>query len=214
MIELRDVEFRYRTGGLMLRVPELTVDHGLTMIVGANGSGKSTLLRLIAGVEKPTKGSIAIHGVDLWRNEAEARACLAYVPERPEVAPYATILDVLRFVAGLRRVDADSIWPALSRVELDAFASMTIRELSLGQRRRVLLAAALIGEPPVVILDEPLDAMDAKGRAMIIDWLDQKRRDDATIIVVSHEIEPFAELIDATFVVDRGSVASAPSAPS
>src|SRR3954466_1056462 len=102
MIVLRDVTFGYDDARLTIDVPSLELDRGLTLVVGPNGSGKSTLLRLIRGVEAPRTGSISVSGHDLWRDEVAARRSLAYVPESPELTPYATVIDVVQLVASLR----------------------------------------------------------------------------------------------------------------
>src|SRR5579884_2283865 len=96
VITLRDVSFAYEPRRTALVVPSLDIAPGLTLVVGPNGAGKSTLLRMIAGVDAPTQGRITICDRDLWRDEVEARRALAFVPENPELTPYATLFDTLR----------------------------------------------------------------------------------------------------------------------
>mgnify|MGYP003694675093 CR=1 FL=1 len=101
-ISFRGVRFAYQAGVTVLDVPELEIGPGLTLLRGANGAGKTTLLRLAAGVERPDAGTIAIDGRDLWVEEARARKPIAYVPEQPDLTPYATIAEILSLVARLR----------------------------------------------------------------------------------------------------------------
>jgi ABC-2 type transport system ATP-binding protein len=91
-----------RGGPPALACDALDVHPGLTLVVGPNGAGKSTLLRVVAGVERPELGEVRLLGHDAWRDEAAARRTLAYVPEHPELTPYATVDEVLRLVARLR----------------------------------------------------------------------------------------------------------------
>jgi len=199
------IQFSYDGEHPVLDVASLTLGAGLTLVVGPNGAGKSTLLRLAAGVERPARGSVTVAGADLWRQEVEARRVLAYVPEYPELTPYATIVDVMQLVARLRRLPSSSVAEALDRVGLLEVAWRTIRELSMGQRRRALLAAALLGEPRVVILDEPLETMDLDTRDVVLEWVRSRCAAGAAVLVATHDLEPFAE--EATAVVAmRGGV--------
>ena len=147
MIRFRGIEFSYDGRTPALVIPSLDVGAGLTILVGPNGAGKSTLLRIVAGVERPTSGTVTIDDLDLWQSEVEARRHLAYVPEHPELTPYASIADVLQLVARLRGEPRSAAANALDRVGLLEVAWHTVRELSMGQRRRALFATALIGDP-------------------------------------------------------------------
>jgi ABC-type multidrug transport system ATPase subunit len=206
MIALRGVEFSYDGVRAALTVPSLDVAPGLTMVVGANGSGKSTLLRIAAGVERPRKGTVSVDGHDLWRDEVAARRSLAFVPEHPELTPYASIADVLQLVARLRGATYDDVANALDRVGLLEVAWHTVRELSMGQRRRALFATALLGDPQTVILDEPLETMDQAMRDLIIAWTQERRSRGATVLLATHDLQPFAEVVDSVIVVREGGI--------
>jgi len=209
VIELHQVAFGYDPARATLEVPELRVDKGVTLVVGANGSGKSTLLRLIAGVERPRQGTITIDSFDLWRDgvqEVSARRLLAYVPEMPELTPYATVLEVLQLVASLRGAPVAAVVSALDRVGLFDLANRTVRELSMGQRRRAMLATALVGEPRVVILDEPLETLDAEMRIFVRAWVAELRGRGATVLVATHDTAAFAEMTDFVLRVTAGRI--------
>lgn len=206
VIELQDVTFGYDARRTALEVPSLTIPAGVTLVVGQNGSGKSTLLRLIAGVDPPSRGTIRIDSLDLWRDEVEARRKLAYVPETPELTPYATIADVLQLVASLRGAAMESVVNALDRVGLFELAGRTVRELSMGQRRRAMLASALVGDPRVIILDEPLETLDVEMRAFIVEWVASLRVAGAAVLVATHDVASFTAVTDRTLAVDAGRV--------
>ena len=192
MIQLFDASFAYRPGEPVLDGADLAIPEGLTLLVGRNGCGKSTLLKLAAGVERPDRGRVEIDGRDLWREEATARAGLAYVPEQPDLTPYASVAEILRLVCRLRGEPPARAGEALAAAGLAGLGGRSVRELSMGQRRRAVLAAAFIGTPRHVLLDEPLEAMDRGARGDVLAWIDGLLAAGAAVLVVSHDIEPFA----------------------
>lgn len=192
MIELRGVTFGYAHGRPVLAGVDLAIGPGLTLVVGPNGSGKSSLLKLAAGVEAPERGEVWVDGADLWRDEVAARRGLAYVPEQPELTPYATLGEILDLVCRLRGEPRRSGGEALARLGLGGLARRSVRELSLGQRRRALLAAARIGAPRHVLLDEPLESLDVATRDDVIAWIDGLVAGGAAVVAVSHDLAPFA----------------------
>ena len=204
MIALRDVRFSYGRGPDAFGCETLELPAGVTLLLGPNGAGKSTLLKLLAGVEQPTSGTITIDGRDVWRDEVAARASLAYVPEHPDLTPYATVGEVLGLVCRLRGRPVDDGVNALTTVGLGTLGDRSVRELSMGQRRRAVLAAAFIGEPMTLLLDEPLEAMDRAMRAWLTSWITDSAARGATVVVATHDVEPFVSLARRAVVVTRG----------
>jgi ABC-type multidrug transport system ATPase subunit len=204
MIALRDVRFSYGKAPVALTCDMLDIGPGVTLLLGPNGAGKSTLLKLIAGVEHPTEGTVSIDGHDLWRNEVAARAALAYVPEHPDLTPYATVAEVLGLVCRLRGRPARDGEDALTMVGLDGLGSRSVRELSMGQRRRAVLAAAFVGTPTTLLLDEPLEAMDRAMRTWLLSWIAAANARGATVVIATHDIEPFVDLARRALVVADG----------
>ncbi len=193
MIRFKGVHFTYRRGEPVFKGADLSLARGLTLVLGPNGSGKSTLLKLAAGIERPDHGIAEIQGFDLWREEIAARRLLAYVSEQPDLTPYATIRDVVYLVCRLRSAPLDRGREVLERVGLWQIANRSIRQLSAGQRRRAVLAAAWIGTPQVAILDEPMESLDRAIRAEILAWIDRLLAAGAAVVIATHEIEPFLE---------------------
>lgn len=204
MIRFRGVSFTYDGAGSVIANADLDVGAGLTLLVGPNGCGKSTLLKLAAGVERPDAGTVRIEGHDLWAEEVAARRGLAYVPEQPDLTPYATLAEILKLVCRLRGEPTDRGMEALSSCGLAGLERRSVRELSMGQRRRAILAAAMIGEPRVILLDEPLEAMDRQMRGTILRWVDGHREAGRCIVVVTHDIEPFVPTAARAAVVRNG----------
>lgn len=207
MIELQGVSFSYDGDSAILSDAGAAIGEGLTLVVGPNGCGKSTLMKLMAGVERPDRGIIRIDGRDLWRDEAAARARLAYLPEHPDLPPYVTLAEALSLVCRLRGVGVAAAREGLRQAGLGHVAGRSVRELSLGQRRRALFAAARIGDCGTLLLDEPLEAMDQVIRAEILAWLAGRLERGATAVVVTHQTAPFLPMAGRVMTTRGGALA-------
>jgi ABC-type multidrug transport system ATPase subunit len=204
VIELDGVRFGYDRDAPVLAGVDLRLGPGLTLLVGPNGCGKSSLLKLLAGVERPDAGRVLLLGHDLWRDEVAARRGLVYVPEHPDVTPYASILELLWLVCRLRGEPLERAEAALAEAGLEGRGHASVRELSAGQRRRALLAAAWIGAPSVALLDEPLESLDRELRDHVLLWIATLAANGTAAVVVSHQLEPFVPLATAALTVREG----------
>jgi len=191
MIRFEGVSFSYEEDEPVLTSVNLEIGPGLTLFLGPNGSGKSTLLKIAAGVEKPDSGAVTVDGLDLWKAEAEARRRLAYLPEQPDLTPYATLKEILGLVCRLRGEPLDAGLSSLEFFGLLPLAHRSVRELSMGQRKRAVWAAVLVGSPGYLLLDEPLETLDRGIRGEVVAWMLKRVREGAAVAVVSHAIEPF-----------------------
>jgi len=213
VIRLEGVTFAYAERRRVFSGLDLEIPPGVTLLLGPNGSGKSTMLKIIAGVDPPIDGRVWVGGHDLWREEAAARECLAYVPEHPDVTPLARIDEVVGLVCALRGLPRERAVEALETVGLARLRRFSVRDLSLGQRRRVLLAAALVGEPRVLLLDEPLETLDRRMQDLVIEWVGRRRKAGATIVIATHELRAFAPLADRCVGLDGGRLVEAEAVP-
>jgi len=211
-IEAVDVRFATPSGALQaLADCSLDVAAGsFTVIIGPNGCGKSTLLRLVAGLLEPSSGSVLVGG-ELPR-AGDGRVGLAF--QQPRLVPWRSTLDnvalpleLAGIAVGERR---DRALQALERVGLTGVAELRPRQLSGGMAQRAALARALIGDPPVLLLDEPFSALDALTRETFDAelqrlWLERRR----TVIGVTHSVSEAVALADRVIVMTPrpGSVA-------
>jgi len=206
MIRFKNVTFSYEKDEHVLDSINLELSPGLTLLLGPNGCGKSTLLKLGSGVEKPDSGHITIDGHNLWKDEVAARNTIAYLPEQPDLTPYATLREILNLVCRLRGEPLEKGKEALRFFDLNKVSGRTVRELSLGQRRRAVFAGCLIGNPKHILLDEPLEGMDRSIQKEILEWIFRHTRDGAVVTVVSHSFEKFIELASHAATVKNGNV--------
>ena len=149
---------KHRGGRLVLDDVELVVEaEERVVLLGENGSGKSTLIALVVGLLVPDRGTVTIGGVRLDRDRAAALARVGYAADRPDFPEHLRVDEWLALVASLRGA---KVTPDLA-VGLEAIERVPLRALSLGQKRRVAVASARIGNPPLLVMDEPTNALDA-----------------------------------------------------
>jgi ABC-2 type transport system ATP-binding protein len=182
---------------------------GVTGILGPNGAGKSTLLRCLAGLSGWDSGEIRIGGVDPARRVADARRRIGFMPERVAFPLEMRVWRYLRYVAEMKGIDrrerADSVDIVLARAGLSAARSRIIGNLSKGYRQRVGLAQALLGEPSVLILDEPSAGLDPLNVMEFRDVIRHCARDRA-VLVSTHMLSEARLLCDSVVVMSGGAV--------
>ena len=194
-----------------LEAVDLTVGAGeFVSLLGPSGSGKTTMLRLIAGFDAPSSGRIEIGGRDMTDVPAHRRP-VGVVFQNLALFPHLTVAGNVAFGLQVRRTSrtetASRVADALRLVELPNLQDRRIHELSGGQRQRVALARALVLQPDVLLLDEPLSALDLKLRQMLQDELKQiQRRSKATFVFVTHDQDEALRLSDRIAVVNRGRI--------
>lgn len=183
----------------------------LTALLGPSGSGKSTLLRIIAGLDQPDTGSVAISGSDATRLPPQRRD-VGFVFQHYAPFRHLTVRKNVAFGLEIRRRPKAEIRgrvdELLSLVHLESFADRYPAQLSGGQRQRMALARALAVEPQVLLLDEPFGALDAQVRKELRSWL-RRLHDElhVTTVIVTHDQEEAMEIADTIVVMSDGAVA-------
>lgn len=189
--------------GLDIRIPK-GVFVGL---IGHNGAGKSTTLKMLNGVLRPTSGRILVDGVDVHAEPQEARRRLGAVPEEPPLYEYLTAREHLELVQEIRGTpDPAELDEALHLTGLREDANRLIREYSQGMRRKTALAAALLGSPPVLVLDESLNGLDPPSAALVKDALRKRVDAGATVLLSTHVLETVERVADRVIMLAHGKV--------
>jgi len=177
-------------------------------LVGPNGAGKTTTLRVVVGLLKPDAGSIRIGGIDALSNPVAAKQITAWLSDEPMIYDKLTPYEYLEFVAGLWRID-----PAVAQgrareligwLGLEPHAHERCEGFSRGMRQKVALAGALVHDPKLIILDEPLTGLDAGTARQVKDVLRGRVREGGTVIMTTHILEVAERMADRIGVIARG----------
>lgn len=170
---------------------------------GENGAGKTTVIRALLGL-LPFSGQATVAGHDVRRAGRQARAAIGYVPQQLALYDELTALGYLRFMGGLRHAPADQPPALLARVGLEEHAAKPVGALSGGMRQRLALAGALLGDPPVLVLDEPTASLDAAARTDFQGLLGELHAPGHSLLITSHRLEEVAALADRVLVLRQG----------
>ncbi len=210
MLELRDLSRRYgqtiALDGLSLSVP----DGEVVGFVGPNGAGKTTAMRIALGVLEPDTGEVLRNGDPVTRRQQRV---FGYMPEERGLYPKMRVDRHLRYLAALHGLedaaasDAAARWS--ERLGIAEHAEKPIEELSLGNQQRVQLAAALVHDPPVLILDEPFSGLDPIGTDVMSDVLAERAAAGTAVIFSSHQLELVERICDRVAIVNRGRMVAA-----
>ncbi|HEX5385406.1 MAG TPA: ABC transporter ATP-binding protein [Gemmatimonadales bacterium] len=180
-------------------------------LVGPNGAGKTTTLRSIAGIVRPTAGTIRIAGYDLARDPVSAKRALAFVPDEPHLFDYLTVEEHLRFIGRLYGVaDVGARMAALlAELELTDKRNVLPGELSRGMRQKLAIACGLLHEPKALVLDEPLTGLDPVGIRRLKETIRRRAAAGAAVILSSHLLHLVEEVCDRVLVMRQGRVLAA-----
>jgi len=203
MIRLEQVS---KSFGALTAVAPLDVDVRLgetLAVIGRNGSGKTSLLRMLVGLSRPTSGRVLLDGqVPGAREWRRLRAGLGYMPERIDFHEHLSGQKTLTFFARLRGVDPQAVEPLLESVGLSAAGGKKVGTYSKGMRQRLNLAQALLGDPPLLVLDEPVEGLDPQGVRRFFDLLGHV--EGRTVVFTSHRLPRMAVRVDRICVLSGG----------
>jgi ABC-2 type transport system ATP-binding protein len=178
--------------------------------LGPNGAGKSTTLRMLTGMIQPTSGSATICGFDLARQTIELKRNVGFVPESGAVFESLTGLEYLTMVAALYDIPEDAAverirqFIAFFELSFDTLTDKLLGAYSKGMRRKVVITAALLHNPPVVLFDEPLDGLDANAAVGFKALIQTLARDGRTIVYSSHILDVVERVCDRVIIIDKG----------
>ncbi len=178
-------------------------------LLGPNGAGKSTLINIIAGITKPTSGLAKVKGFDVQDQYRRARRSVGIVPQELVFDPFFSVRNMLRLQSeyfGLGAKNHAWVDELIERLELADKADTTLRQLSGGMKRRVLIAQALVHNPPVLILDEPTAGVDVQLRQTLWNFTRELNEQGKTIVLTTHYLEEAEELCDRIGILKSGKL--------
>jgi ABC-2 type transport system ATP-binding protein len=209
MIEVNNIVKQY---GSHLAVDHLSfrVEKGqIYGFLGPNGAGKSTTMNIITGYLASNEGTVVINGHDILEEPEEAKKCIGYLPEIPPLYQDMTVMEYLHFVAGLKGVqkseEEEILTDIIEKTYLESVKDRLIKNLSKGYKQRVGLAQALVGNPEILILDEPTVGLDPK-QIIEIRSLIKELAQDHTVILSSHILSEVSAICDQIMIISHGKL--------
>jgi ABC-2 type transport system ATP-binding protein len=208
MIRLQQVGYRYRRN-IALENVDLEVDEGTSVgLVGPNGCGKSTLLKLVATLLRPSRGRVQVDGFDTRLDARKVRQRIGYVPDHLGVYPGLSVWQYLTFFARCARVSGlertSTLETLLRVVDLYDERQTEAQRLSRGMRRRLALARALVHNPAVLLLDDPLGGLDGRGRLELLEVLKELRGMGITVLMSGHLLGDIVQLCSHVAIMREG----------
>ncbi len=210
MIRLEGIEKRY--GDFQAVHPlNLDVPGGEVFgFLGPNGAGKTTTNRIIAGVLPATAGTVFIDGIDMTKNPVECRRRIGFIPDRPFTYEKLTAREFLRFIGGIYKMDPSSI-ETRSELVLDDNglldrADELIEAYSHGMKQRLVLSAAILHEPPVLVVDEPMVGLDPHGARRIKNLFRELAGEGRTVFLSTHSLDVAQEVCDRVGILYKGRI--------
>ena len=208
-----------RLEGLTKRFKQVTAVDNVSLMVapgeiygflGPNGAGKTTTIKMLAGIIRPTSGSIFIDGLDLLKNPIDVKARVGFIPDRPFLYEKLTGLEFMSFMANLYVFNGAGrekrIQQFLELFELADWAKELVGSYSHGMKQRLIMSAALLHEPRVFIVDEPLVGLDPKGARLIKRIFTRLKRSGLTVFMSTHTLEVAEELCDRIGIIQKGEL--------
>ncbi|MCF7762364.1 MAG: ABC transporter ATP-binding protein [Verrucomicrobia bacterium] len=210
MIELVNLQKRFgdlaAVDGIDLAVPR----GEFLAVLGPNAAGKTTTIRMIAGLIRPTAGSVAVAGFDVQTDPLEARRRMAYVPDFPFLYDKLTPAEFLRFTGELFDLSPERIDSASSglieRFSLGPYLNKPIEGLSHGTRQRVAIVSALLHDPEVFVIDEPMVGLDPFHARVVKDVLKERSAAGMTVFLSTHQLSVAEEMADRIAIMHRGRI--------
>lgn len=207
MIEIQNVSLTLQKNEILKNISvhfERGIIHGL---IGRNGSGKTMLMKCICGFVKPTDGEVYVDGKRIGK-DCDFPKNVGIIIETPGFIPYYSGYKNLKLLADLRgKITKDDIRKTMERVGLDPNLKRHVRKYSLGMRQRLGLAQAIMENPEMLILDEPMNGLDKDGVADMRQYLLDLKAQGKTILIASHSAEDIDVLCDTVYEMDKGALA-------
>ena len=208
MIELKDLTKKYGAFQAVNHL-NLSVKKGEVFgFIGPNGAGKTTTIKMMGGILAPTAGTVTIAGINMQKEPENAKSKIGFIPDRPYLYEKLTGMEFLKFTADLYGVSAAAFqsraFKILKKFSLDDWAQALIESYSHGMKQRLIMSAALLHEPQVIIVDEPMVGLDPAAIIMVKGLFRSLAADGVTIFMSTHTLKFAEDTCDRIGVINRG----------
>lgn len=179
-------------------------------LLGPNGAGKTTTIKIITGLIEPTSGWVKVAGFDPVKNPIEAKSKIGYVAENPILYESLSPRDFFEFVASVRKIDQNMVTPMVTRLadafDMAQYFDSPIATLSMGMKQKVAVIASLFHQPPVLLLDEPLNSLDAKSSRIVKDLVSLHTRRGGAVLFSTHVMEVAEHVCTRIGIIHQGKI--------
>jgi ABC-2 type transport system ATP-binding protein len=210
MIRLYNVTKRFRQVTAVDNVSLGVAPGEIYGFLGPNGAGKTTTIKMLAGIMRPSSGIIIIDGLDLQKQSLEVKSRIGFIPDRPFLYEKLTGLEFLSFIANLYGLNGGGgekrIEQFLELFELAEWSRELVGSYSHGMKQRLIMSAALLHQPRVFVVDEPLVGLDPKGARLIKRILNELRNEGLTVFMSTHTLSIAEELCDRIGIIQKGTL--------
>jgi ABC-2 type transport system ATP-binding protein len=210
MLELRQARKTYGKFEAVKGL-DLHVERGeIFGFLGPNGAGKTTTIRMVAGVLRPTSGQVLVGGEDLLRDPEKAKSKIGYIPDRPYLYDKLSGGEFLRFVAGLWGREGEAVEKRVDRLlelfQLSEWKDELIESYSHGMRQKVLISSALVHQPELIVVDEPMVGLDPRSARLLKDLFRTFAGHGGTVFLSTHTLEVAEALCDRIAIINHGEI--------
>jgi ABC-2 type transport system ATP-binding protein len=204
-IEIANLSKTYKNGTVALENVSFSVEGGVFGLLGHNGAGKTTLMKALVTILKPSVGTISVCGFDTKKQGDEVRTRIGYLPQELSMYPSLSVFDFVSYIAAIKGIYAKGkVNEVLEQVDMSEFSKRKISQLSGGMKRRVGIAQALIGDPQILVVDEPTAGLDPEERVRFRGVLSRYAKDGRTVILSTHIVEDVHQLCEKLAVLRKG----------
>lgn len=211
MIKIKNVTKTYNNNITAIKNLSLDIPDGKIIgFIGLNGAGKTTLIKMMAGILKPDKGTITINDLDIIKDALEAKQNIGYITDNPDMFLKLTGIEFINFISDIYNVDSkkrkERIKYLVEQFELDDVLDKPMQGYSHGMRQKMMVVAALVHEPKVWILDEPMVGLDPRSAVVLKKMMKEHAASGNTVFFSTHVLEVAEKLCDEIAIIDKGKI--------
>jgi ABC-2 type transport system ATP-binding protein len=205
IIESEDLVKKY---GKVIALDNVTlkIKRGIFGLLGPNGAGKTSFMRIIVGLSRKTSGRVEVLGMDPWEEGEKVRRKVGFMPEKPAFPPHLTGRRILELITRLRGYELSKSLELADVLGLRRRIDSTIGGYSAGMRSRLAFCISLVGDPDLLVLDEPVANLDPLGRIRLLSILRERSKDGCSVVIATHSLRDVEDLLDSAAFIHRGRI--------